>query len=145
MWPIYIYCLNSIKNKSADNKSVQEMNESKLHKTNLNPYSSKYRILKTILMVFAWISFGINQELARITLEDLKILLEVNYEGISFVILMRFAGAMVSAVFSGYLMNTFSLHMETILAVGKLLMATGNLFISTKKKKKKFIIFNWYL
>ena len=143
MWPIYIYCLNSIKNKSADNKSVQEMNESKLHKTNLNPYSSKYRILKTILMVFAWISFGINQELARITLEDLKILLEVNYEGISFVILMRFAGAMVSAVFSGYLMNTFSLHMETILAVGKLLMATGNFFFSKKKKKKKFIIFNF--
>lgn len=79
--------------KKFEVESNEKKNQSNVNST--NPYTSKYRVLKTLLMLSAWVSFGYNQELARITLEDLKILLNTDYEGISFVILMRFAGAMV--------------------------------------------------
>jgi hypothetical protein len=98
-----------------------------INETQLNPYSSKYRILKTIFMFIAWISFGLNQELARLTLEDLRIFLNTNYQGVSFVILMRFFGAMVIVVFAGLIMDKFCKYTEILMAIGKLLMATRKL------------------
>jgi hypothetical protein len=52
--------------KKFEVESKQKQNQSNLNST--NPYTSKYRVLKTLLMLSAWVSFGYNQELARITL-----------------------------------------------------------------------------
>jgi hypothetical protein len=52
--------------KKFEVESKQKQNQSNVNST--NPYTSKYRVLKTLLMLSAWVSFGYNQELARITL-----------------------------------------------------------------------------
>ena len=51
--------------KSKRNEIMEPKQKSNMSS---NPYTSKYRVLKTFLMFSAWISFGYNQELARITL-----------------------------------------------------------------------------
>jgi hypothetical protein len=34
-------------------------NQLKLKEKQKNPYSNKYRYIKTVLMIYAWVSFGI--------------------------------------------------------------------------------------
>ena len=47
-------------------------------------YSTRYRVLKTCLLIFAFISYGVNFEIVGPTLEDLRVQMNVNYTRISF-------------------------------------------------------------
>ena len=80
-------------------------------------YSTTYRILKTLMLFLAWISFGINSEIIGSTLEDLKILLNLNYETVSFGLTIRNIGFLVTICFSGILYDKLSKYAELIMAI----------------------------
>lgn len=103
-------------------KNYRTTEDAKRDQNTFKMYKMRYRIIKTLLMVCAWISLGVNQELARITLEDLRILLSTNYQGVSFTILMRFVGAMIIISFMGLIMDKFTKYSEILMAIGKALM-----------------------
>ena len=96
---------------------------------NISRYSMRYRILKTVLLIFAWISFGLNNEIISSTYEDLRISLSLNYDGISTAIVLRGIGLFIMMFFSGYLYDKLSNYSD-------LLMAISGFFLVLRKKYK---------
>lgn len=93
-----------------------------LEKKSKNSYSQKYRIIKTILMICAWISFGLNFELIGTALEDLKILLNVDYRNMANSYILRNTSYMIVTVFIGLVMDKLSNYSETLMAFAKALI-----------------------
>lgn len=122
--------------KLKEDNAFDNKSENIKQKTSVNLYSRKYRILKTILMITAWVSFGINFELIGAALEDLKILLNVNYEKIALALIMRSIGGMLITIFAGLLMDKLKNYSEFMFAFGKFLM------ISCKLMHKVLSIFS---
>ena len=94
-------------------------------KTNViynNPYSLQYRIFKTLLMIFAWISFGLNNQLLTISLEDLKILLNADYKRVSVATIARVTSYMFCSSFSGLILDKFNKRSEYMMAIAKFFM-----------------------
>ncbi len=98
--------------------------------TRTNNYTTRYRIAKTILMIFAWITFGINNEIVATALEDLKVLLQTNYQDIGFALVLRNIGYMSVTAFIGLVYDRFIDHSETIMAFAKILMIIRKLRLS---------------
>jgi fucose permease len=88
-----------------------------------NKYTFKYRLLKTFLLIGAWISFGINNEIVGSTFEDLKIFLNINYQMASFALVVRAGGYLLMVIFSGLIYDKFSSYSETLMAISSILMA----------------------
>lgn len=61
-------------NEEVNNNNENEF-ETKRPLDQKDMYTFPYRIVKTCLLVFAWISFGINNEIVGSTFEDLRILI----------------------------------------------------------------------
>jgi hypothetical protein len=93
--------------------------------TSENFYSQKYRILKTVLLVFAWLTLGCNQELPRVVLEDLKILLDTNYYYISLLLIIRSCGILLVTVFIGIIYDKFTGYSDTIISLGNFILITS--------------------
>lgn len=89
-------------------------------------YTFTYRILKTLLLIFAWISFGINNEMIGSTLEDLKILVNLNYESISFGLVLRGFGTLSMMLVSGVLYDKLSAYAELIMAISSFILTFRN-------------------
>jgi hypothetical protein len=104
-----------------------------------NNYSYKYRVFKTVFLVFAWISYGINSETTRISFEDLKILLDTNYYYISLVMIMRDVGFLFTTLFVGILMDRWLKYSDLFMAFAKLLMITGKPLSILKYFEKKLV------
>lgn len=83
-------------------------------------YSKKYRILKTLLVICSWISLSFNVEMIGPALEDLKILLNTNYQQIAFSVIVKNIGYLSMIMISGYLLEKFSKYTETLMGIAKL-------------------------
>jgi FHS family Na+ dependent glucose MFS transporter 1 len=101
-------------------------NQLKLKEMEKNPYTMKYRIFKTLLMIFAWVSFGINLELIGTALEDLRILLNVDYQQMSFALSSRSTSYMIVTLIIGLVMDKLIKYSELLMAVAKLLIIIRN-------------------
>ena len=102
-------------------------------------YSFKYRIVKTIVLILAWIILGLNQEIIGSTMEDLKIYLNVDYYTINLITGIRQIGSLIATCVSGALLDKFSNYAESILAISCLFAALG--IISNNKNN---FFFNFY-
>ena len=94
-----------------------------------NNYSSKYRIIKTLLMTAAWVSLGINIEISKTSLEDLKILLNINYQSVSFGLVIRSIGYMTNSALAGLIADRFIHYSDLLMAFGKLLIILRKIFM----------------
>ena len=95
-------------------------------KDDISKYSSQYRVQKTVFLIIARISMGVIVDMISSTYEDLRILLDLNYDGISKVLVIRGLGMLIMMFFSGVIFDKFSRHAE-------LIMAIGGLFVSLRK------------
>jgi fucose permease len=116
------------KKKSFD--SFDDVFENDVQDTN-DQYTARYRILKSILMILAWISFGINMELTGSAFEDLKILLNVNYQNIAFTLVVRSIGYILMTLTIGLFMDKILNYSDLLMAGAKLLIIIRKLFIYT--------------
>ena len=94
-------------------------------------YTYLYRIVKTCLLVLAWVSFGINNEIVGSTLEDLRILLDSNYENISLALELRGLGYLIFVLFSGYLYDNFKEYSDLIMAIASFFFAFRKFLLQT--------------
>jgi hypothetical protein len=101
--------------------------EIKKRQATANNYSLRYRIAKTIFMVFAWISFGMNSGLLGLALEDLKILLQTNYKDIVLSLVIRNIGYIVVTTFIGLVFDKLSGYSDLLMAFAKLMMISSEL------------------
>ncbi len=92
-------------------------------------YSFKYRMIKTSLLILAWISFGLQNELVGPTYEDLKILLGINNEQISFALTLKAFASLITVPIGGILLDKFSGYADFFMAVCCLFMSLRNIYI----------------
>ncbi|RNA38239.1 sodium-dependent glucose transporter 1A-like [Brachionus plicatilis] len=92
-------------------------------------YTLYYRFLKTVLLIFAWISFGLNFEIVGPTFEDLKTYLQVNYSSISFALVLRNIGYLSLTVLFGLVLDKYSKYSENLMAFSSALIAVSNCLI----------------
>ena len=104
-------------------------NQLRLKEKQKNPYSNKYRYIKTVLMIYAWVSFGIQLEPIGVALEDLRILLEVDYKSISVALVSRSISYMIVTVFIGFVIDRLSKYSDFLMAFAKLLMVIPNFLL----------------
>lgn len=83
----------------------------------------RFRILKTLLLVGAWISFGMNFEVIGSTLEDLKLFLNVDYHRVSFNLVLRNTGYLVMVFFSGILFDHFPKYSDLFMCLSSVIFA----------------------
>lgn len=93
-----------------------------------NKYTQTYRIIKTVLLVFAWISLGINIEISSPTFEDLKIYLDTNYEKLSALFSLKNTAYLIIVVFGGFILDKFSNYADLIMALSSAFLALRNSF-----------------
>jgi hypothetical protein len=86
-------------------------------------YTMRYRILKTLLLVAAWISFGMNFEVIGSTLEDLKLYLNVDYRSVSFNLVVRNIGYLTVISFAGYLFDRFNHYSDLFMCLSSVCFA----------------------
>ena len=80
-------------------------------------YTYKYRLIKTLLLISAWISFALSNELVGPTLEDLRVVLHLSYNEISRGLVFRSIGYLTFTFSSGLVLDRFSNYAEIIMAV----------------------------
>lgn len=83
----------------------------------------RFRILKTLLLVCAWISFGMNFEVIGSTLEDLKLFLQVDYHCVSFNLVLRNIGYLTTVSLSGFLLDRYSEYTDLFMCLASLFFA----------------------
>lgn len=118
-------------------------NEEEVHE--IDRYTTKYRLIKTVLLTLAWVSFGLNNELVGPTFEDLKILLSLNYQKISLALVLKNVGYLVMVPISGVILDKFSKYADLIMAVCSILYAIRNKIFNVihhLNRIKLLLIFN---
>lgn len=122
-------------------------NETTLNKHNNrrkdDKYTINYRIVKTIVLILAWVSLGVNLEMIGPTLEDLKIFLNIDYSTISIALILRNVSYLGVTVVFGLFLQKFTNYYELIMAFSSATMALGK----KKRNLSKFykIIFEFFL
>jgi MFS family permease len=86
-------------------------------------YSFKYRMIKTSLLILAWVSFGLQNELVGPAYEDLKTLLNINNEQISFTLTLKAFASLITVPIGGILLDKFSKYADLFMAICCLFMA----------------------
>lgn len=94
----------------------------------IEKYTFNYRVLKTVILIMAWISFGLNFEIIGSTLEDLKIYLDVDYKSVSFSLVNRSIGYLLVISFCGIIFDRYSNYSDLIMAICCLFIAIRKLF-----------------
>ena len=110
------------------NEENNEMLTNEVSFSATEKYTFKYRIIKTMLLITAWISFGLQNELVGPTYEDLKILLSINNEQISLALSLKAFAYLIAVPISGFLLDKFSKYAELLMAVSCLLMSLRKIF-----------------
>jgi len=76
-----------------------------------------------------------NNEIISTTYEDLRILLNLNYNGIATALVYQSIGQFSTMFFSGYLYDRFSNYAELLMVIsGFFVVARKNMFLSKLKK-----------
>ena len=104
-------------------------NERKKCKYTPPKYTLTYRWLKSSLLVLAWISFGLNFELIGITLEDLKIYLNVNYTSVSLGPVLRNIGYLSLTIFLGLILDRIAKYSDLLMAGASAAIALSMFYI----------------
>jgi len=138
----------SNKNKT-DEKGEEEEEEEAQNLDDFDPkkklkqtdkYTFVYRIVKTCLLVFAWIVFGINNEIVGSTFEDLRILIRsseastsnnetinatmVNdYHRISFGLELRGVGYLIMMFAAGVIYDKLAAYADLIMGISSFVFA----------------------
>jgi hypothetical protein len=89
---------------------------------NSNLYTMNYRMMKTALLVVAWISFGLNYEMIGPTFEDLKVYLDINYSMISFGLVLRNLGYLSLSLVFGAFFDKVSKYSELFMSVASVII-----------------------
>jgi hypothetical protein len=90
---------------------------------NTSMYSKKYRVVKTLLLLFAFIVYGLNFEMVGPTLEDLRIQMNVNYTEISFGLVLRNLSFLVfSLMFGIVILNRITQYSDMLMALAFLMI-----------------------
>ena len=113
--------------KSEDNVEVDlkrfGMESSSTAKQNSNEkYSFNYRVIKTLLLILTWITFGLNFELIGSTMEDLKLYLDVNYSTYSFGLVLRNVGYLTVTLMLGFLLDRFTAYSDVLMAFSSIVI-----------------------
>ena len=85
-------------------------------------YTMKYRLTKTFLMILTWICFGLNFEMIGITLEDLRVYLDVNYASISFGLVLRNVGYLSLTLLFGLVFEKIAKYSDSYMAISSALI-----------------------
>lgn len=83
----------------------------------VSKYTTKYRVIKTCLLISAWIAFGLNNELIGSAYEDLRILLELDYNGISTAQVVKSIGMLTTMFFTGVLYDNMKAYTDLLMAI----------------------------
>lgn len=95
----------------------------------ISKYSMKYRVLKSIFLFYSWVVLGFNVELLGPCLEDLRILLEVNYQSVSFALVARNIGFISLTLISGYLIEKLEKYTDFLMAISSVLIIVPTFLI----------------
>ena len=85
-------------------------------------YSTRYRFIKTIMMILAWIAFGIVCEIFSPALEDLKIYLNVDYNTLSFLMILKSFSYLCVITLGGVLFDKFYLYTDLLMFISTLFL-----------------------
>ena len=96
----------------------------------IDKYSTRYRIFKTLLLILAWISYGLNYEIISPTLEDLKVYLDVNYSSLSFGLVLRNIGYLGLTLFFGLILDKVSSYAELLMGISSVIIAICKINLS---------------
>ena len=104
-------------------------------------YTRNYRILKTIVLLCSWISYGMNNEIVSSTFEDLRVHLSLNYDGITYLLVVRDFGSLGMMFFSGFIYDKFSNYSELIMSMGGLFLVLRMFYsiLFTNSTRVKFL------
>lgn len=109
--------------------SKAELNKGRERAEEISKYTLKYRVIKTCLMIVAWIAFGANNEIIGSTYEDLRIMLNLNYNGISNALVIKGIGTLGTMFVSGMLYDRVAGYAELLMACSGFMLVMPNFFI----------------
>lgn len=90
---------------------------------NTSMYTKKYRVVKTLLLLFAFIVYGLNFEMVGPTLEDLRIQMNVNYTEISFGLVLRNLSFLIfSLMFGIVILNRITQYSDMFMALASFII-----------------------
>ena len=115
---------------------VTQNNMNNPNEASSSKITMRFRILKTLLLVGAWISFGMNFEVIGSTLEDLKLFLNVDYHKVSFNLVLRNTGYLVMVFFSGILFDRFPKYSDLFMCLSSVIFAVRK-YLFVKKLRIK--------
>jgi hypothetical protein len=104
------------------------MNEVIESKKQSSKYTYLYRVLKTILFHCAYLSLGLNSEIYGVTSEDLKILLNVNYQRVASLYISKVIGFLIFLPIFGLIIDPFLKYSDFLIALANLGIALRKLF-----------------
>lgn len=95
-------------------------NERNENRNSIEKYTLRYRVIKTILFHFSCLSLGLTMELYGVTIEDLKILLNVNYQQVSTLLIGRIVGYLVSLSLIGIIIDSYLKYSDILIAIANI-------------------------
>lgn len=98
-----------------------EINEEKKRQALVSIYTYRYRVIKTILLHLAYMSLGLNNELFGVSIEDLKILLNVNYQSIATVLVVKIIGYMFFVSLVGFVVDRLINYSDFLITIASVL------------------------
>jgi hypothetical protein len=84
-------------------------------------YTFKYRIIKTSLMILAWIAYGLSIEIIGPTFEDLKVRFGMSYKDLAFGLVLRSFGALIFTFLTGLVLDKLGKYVDLIMAITSVL------------------------
>lgn len=88
-------------------------------------YSPGYRIFKTILFMFAYISLGVNNEIFSVVFEDLKILFNINYKQMASMMIAKSVGFVICLAIVGLILERFIKYSDIFICVSTFVISLG--------------------
>ena len=92
-------------------------------------FTLKYRVLKTFLLIFAFVSFGLNFELIGPTLEDLRMLLDLSYPDISLALVLRNVGYLILTLLLGLFIGNLTNRQDLLMASASFITAFSEILL----------------
>jgi hypothetical protein len=85
-----------------------------------------YRYLKTVILILGWISLGFTNEIIGPTLEDLRILMKLNYQQIATCTALKTFGFLIGIWLSSIFLRRLSNYANFVIALSSFFMGLRN-------------------
>ena len=113
------------KKKKKMNVDENSKNENEIIKLK---YTFRYRVVKTILFHCAYLSLGLICELYSVTFEDLRILLDINYQQSSNLFIIKVIGYVASIPLIGFIIDSYLNYADLLTSLALLGLALRKCF-----------------